>query len=53
MDWTTSIFFGTQQVSVLEPATLLLRRMPRLCPPAPEGAHVQAFDDPAEYLEHR
>jgi hypothetical protein len=40
-------------VSLLEPATLLLRRMPRLCPPSPAEPHVQAFDDPAAYLEHR
>ena len=41
------------QVSLLEPATLLLRRMPRLCLPSPAEPHVQAFDDPAAYLEQR
>ena len=40
-------------MSVLEPATLLLRRMPRLCPPAPVAPQMQAFDDPAEFLDHR
>ncbi|BDA46981.1 Nuclear pore complex protein NUP85 [Coccomyxa sp. Obi] len=40
-------------ISILEPAILLLRRMPRLRPAAPADASVQAFDDPHTFMEHR
>ena len=48
-----AVCIGNVQISILEPAILLLRRMPRLRPAAPVDASVQAFDDLPVFLEHR